>query len=243
MHQGKKMLVALATVISKWPKYHEAIKNGTWTPSGKPHKREAKFKRKHEWKWSKERKHYRCDKCHSTAYCTTKLMECTPVPEPPEGESPYIPDRMHTSHVIWEICREDRDPIWFCNRCGHYTFKQCKRLLAACRGPLAEKTCPWYRLQSLKEGRYPNTGDFWAKPTLALRSFRGHAVELAKTTPIQVQSEPRVGVPAPSMLQVSMEDSGMWSEFADHMATRPEEEEERDFAFDLDFFGSDPFDL
>ena len=70
MHQGKKMLVALATLFSKWPKYHEAIKTGTWTPSGKPHKREAKFKRKHEWKWSKERKHYRCDKCHSTAYCT-----------------------------------------------------------------------------------------------------------------------------------------------------------------------------
>ena len=45
------------------------------------------------------------------------------------------------------------------------------------------------------------------------------------------------------MLQVSMEDSGMWSDFADHTATRPEEEEERDFAFDLDFFGPDPFGL
>ena len=237
------MLVALATLFSKWPKYHEAVKNGTWTLSDKPHKREAKFKRKHVWKWSVERKHYRCDKCHSTAFCTTRLLECTPVPVPPEGESPYIPDRMHTSHVIWEICREDKDPIWFCNRCGAYAFKRCKRLTDECSGPLKERSSPWYRLQGLREGRYPSTGEFWAKPTPALRSFRGHAAELVKISPTQVLCEPpRVGIPAaPPMLHVSMEDSGMWADFADHAAVRPEEDEERDFAFELDFFGPDPF--
>ena len=242
MRQGKKMLVALATLFSKWPTYHEAIKTGIWTPSGKPHKREAKLKRKHEWKWSKERKHYRCGKCHSTAYCTTKLLECTPVPEPPEGESPYIPDRMHLSHAIWGISRDDKDPIWFCRRCGHYAFRRCKKLTEVCRGPLAEKSVPWYRLQELKEGKYPNTKEFWAKPTLALRSFKGHAVDLVRPLADKVRCEPpRAVVRPPSMLRVDMEGSDMWADFADHMPNRPDEVEERDFAFDLDFFGSDQF--
>ena len=45
------------------------------------------------------------------------------------------------------------------------------------------------------------------------------------------------------MLRVSMEDMGMWSDFADHMTHRPVEDEERDLAFELDFYGSDPFSL
>ena len=149
---------------------------------------------------------------------------------------------MHLSHAIWCIAREDKDPIWFCRRCGHYSFKRCKKLTAACSGPLAEKSVPWYRLQELKGGKYPLTKQFWAVPTLALRSFRGHAADLVRPRDEKVRHEPpRALVPPPPMLQVGMEDLDMWADFADHMPSRPEEVEERDFAFDDDFFGSDLF--
>ena len=63
-----------------------------------------------------------------------------------------------------------------------------------------------------------------------------------KIPPTEVRSEPpRVPPVAPSMLHVSMEDSSMWEHFADHTADRPEENEPRDFAFELDFFGPDLF--
>ena len=41
---------------------------------------------------------------------------------------------------------------------------------------------------------------------------------------------------APSSLQVSMEDDFLWD-----ATDRPEENEQRDFAFELDFFGPDVF--
>ena len=155
---------------------------------------------------------------------------------PPEGESPYILDRMHASHIMWEVCKEDKDPLWFCNRCGAYSFKRCKRLTEACSGALKEKSSPWFRLQELRKGIYPNTKVFWAKPTPALRSFRGHAEELVKA-PVQLVSDlPPFAPPlSPSSLRVSLEDDEFWWD----ATNRPEEIEERDFAFDLDFFGPD----
>merc|ERR1712194_546241 len=97
-------------------------------------------KRKHDWKWSTERRRFRCSKCHSTAFCTTRLRACLPRPIPPEGISPYIPDRLHTSHVMWAVCKEDKDPMWYCNRCGAYSFKRCKKLSEPCKGSLKEHT-------------------------------------------------------------------------------------------------------
>ena len=238
------MFIALASLFSNWPKYNEAINTGIWTPSEKPQKREAQVRRKHVWIWSKERNLFRCEKCHSTAFCTTKLLECIPVPEPPQGKSPYMPDRLHPSHVVWDITKEDKDPIWYCSRCGQYAYRRFKNMLEPCRGPLEKKSSPWYRLQKLKEGRYPNTGQIWAKPTLSLRSFKGHADELS-TKVLKVRSEPPpvACVSAPSTLHVSMEDMGMWSDFADHMTHGAVEVEELDPAFELDFYGSELFSL
>ena len=44
---------------------------------------------------------------------------------------------------------------------------------------------------------------------------------------------------APASLRVEQEDTGMWSDFADHMTHGAVEVEERDLAFELDFYGSD----
>ena len=127
--------------------------------------------------------------------------------------------------------------MWFCNRCGAYSFKRCKKLTDECSGALKERSIPWYRLQELRKGIYPTTKIFWAKPAPALRSFRGHAEEMVKAPPEKVRSEPPLVPPvAPSSLQVSMEDDFLWD-----ATDRPEENEQRDFAFELDFFGPDVF--
>merc|ERR1712194_252957 len=114
-----------------------------------------------------------------------------PVPTPPEGMSPYMPDKLHPSHVVWDITRGDLDPVWYCGTCGQYAYKRCKNMLAPCRGPLEVGTPPWYRLNFLREGRYPpnkKTGQLWAKPTLALRSIS--YAEQTSTAKVPIISEP-----------------------------------------------------
>ena len=85
---GKKLFVALASLFNLWPKYKEAVKAGTWAQPEKPQKRVAQERRKHEWVWSVERNLFRCSKCHITAFCTRRLLECIPVPSPPHWETP-----------------------------------------------------------------------------------------------------------------------------------------------------------
>ena len=130
----------------------------------------------------------------------------------------------------------------------NYAFKRIKQLLEPCSGPLKEKTPPWYRLQLLKGGSYPSTGIYWAQPKLSYRSIKGHPTDAGEITKViqQVPCEPPVAsVVAPSMIRVDMEVCGqdMWSEFDDHMAQGTVEVEEVDPAFELDFYGSDPFSL
>ena len=117
--------------------------------------------------------------CLTTAFCTNRLKECIPVPVPPIGTSPCLPDKLHASHILWDITKQDLDPIWFCSRCGQYAFKRIKHILEQCRGPLKEKSSPWYRLQCLKRGAYPNTGKCWAKPNLSMRSIKQHQHDAA----------------------------------------------------------------
>ena len=164
--------------------------------------------------------------------------------------SPYLPDKLHSSHILWDITKQDDkcDPIWFCTRCGQYAYKRIKHLFEPCRGPLKENTSPWYRLQCLKRGAYPNTGEFWAQPNLSMRSVKQHQADAALTTAtIKVPNEqPAALVSEPSMLHVSMEEYGqdMWAEYANHLTHQgPAEVEDVDLAFELDFYGSDALTL
>ena len=237
------MFIALPSLFNAWPRYDEAVKTGEWVRTSKPIRKEAQEKRKHEWIWSKERNLFRCLQCHTTAFFTNRLKECIPVPTPPEGISPYLPDKLHSSHILWDITRQDGDPIWFCSRCGQYAYKRIKNLFEACRGQLVEHSSPWCRLQRLKKGAYPNTNKFWAKPNLSMRSIKQHQEDAAQTATLdKVRSEPpHAGrLLAPPIFHVG---SGfdMCSEFDEHMAQGPEEVEEVDPAFELDFFGSNSF--
>ena len=115
-------------------------------------------------------------------------------------------------------------------------------------GPLEEKTPPWYRLQLLKGGSYPSTGIYWAQPKLSYRSIKRHPTDAGECTHIvqKVPREPPVAsVVAPSMIHGDMEVWGqdMRSESDDHMAQGTVEVEEVDLAFELDYYGSDPFSL
>ena len=130
--------------------------------------------------------------------------------------------------------------MWYCNRCGAYSFKRCKRLSEACKGSLKEHSSPWYRLQELRKGLYPNTKAFWARPTPALRSFRGHAEEVGQIQVLTVRGQPpSVPQKSPSSLRVNLDDEDdvfPWDATHGH-----EEAEVRDFAFELGFFGPDVF--
>ena len=174
--------------------------------------------------WSVERNLYRCAKCHTTAYCTRRLLECIPVPSPPQGETPYFSDKLHSSHILWDITRQDNDPLWFCSRCGNYAYKRIKNLEQPCDGLLKERTPACYRLQLLRGGSYPNTKKFWAQPKLAVRSIKGYPADLGLASkPVQEVTSckpPAAQVGPPAMFHVDMEALGhdMWSEFDDHMA-------------------------
>ena len=115
-----------------------------------------------------------------------------------------------------------------------------------CSGPLKDKTPPWYRLQLLKGGSYASTGVFWAQPNLSYRSIKGHPMDagaIAKVIQTKTCEPPAASVLAPAMIRVDMEVQDMWSEFDDHMAQGTVEVEEVDPAFELDFYGFDPFSL
>jgi hypothetical protein len=154
----KRTLIGAAKVLSVWPGYKEAIKQGLWTAGRKARRqRRAKpLQATHEPVWQPHVNRHVCSKCHHGALTVSNLRKT-------KCSHSRGLDRMGQlvgkGHKVCRIGKLDGEHIWFCWKCGLYSQSKVHGLFEQCtRKPTdasAKSKRGW-----LRQGHHPRSKGF-----------------------------------------------------------------------------------